>query len=388
MNAKGTSVRNPDDEPDKFDPRRKHAYILSIIEGNVSVLDVPAADKLQASTDEVLKNNRLDVLAHAAENPLAGIGLASGKIKHVIYIIKENRTYDEVLGDIPQGNGDPSLVLFGREVTPNQHALAERFVLLDNLYACGEVSGDGWCWSTQGMATAYASRNVPYNYSRRGRVFDFEGTNNGYPTAGFPAKGPDGKPLATDPKFKDGAPAVPDVANTGRNIWDAVNEAERFAAQLRLLPVHHRQSGRHQRRARQLSHCRWAATGGSRFGGRHQHRLPLLRSELSRQRCTGHLLQADRRQELSVRKNRVRQVRIAQPVCGMESRIPDDAGQRSHRRRGAGVHADSPADGSRRRRPARASIRPVRAMPITITAWGKSSRRSATARFGPARQFV
>ncbi len=225
VNAKGTAVRTPDDEPDKFDPKRKHAYILSIIEGNVSVLDIPAADTLQAATDEVLKNNRLDVLAEKTENPLADIGLAAGKIKHVIYIIKENRTYDEVLGDLAQGNGDPSLVLFGRDVTPNQHALAERFVLLDNLYACGEVSGDGWCWSTQGMASAYVARNVPYNYSRRGRVFDYEGTNNGYPTAGFPANDADGNPLTNGEVFKDGAPPIPDVANTGRNIWDAVNEA-------------------------------------------------------------------------------------------------------------------------------------------------------------------
>ncbi len=179
------------------------------------MLDVPAAEKLQAATDEVLKNNRLDVLEEKAENPLADIGLAAGKIKHVIYIIKENRTYDEVLGDLPQGNGDPSLVLFGRKVTPNQHALAERFVLLDNLYACGEVSGDGWCWSTQGMATAYTSRNVPYSYSRRGRPFDFEGTNNGYPTAGFPAKGLDGKPLANGEEFKDGARPFPTSPTPG-----------------------------------------------------------------------------------------------------------------------------------------------------------------------------
>jgi hypothetical protein len=151
--------------------------------------------------------------------------LAAGKIKHVIYIIKENRTYDEVLGDLPQGNGDPSLVLFGRGVTPNQHALAERFVLFDNLYACGEVSGDGWCWSTQGMANAYVARNVPYNYSNRGRKFDFEGTNNTYPTAGLPPHDDEGKPLAAHEPFSNGLPAIPDVANTGRNIWDAAKEA-------------------------------------------------------------------------------------------------------------------------------------------------------------------
>src|SRR5204863_6460704 len=136
----------------------------------------------------------------------------------------ENRTYDQVLGDLPQGNGDKSLLLFGRDVTPNQHALAERFVLLDNLYACGEVSGDGWCWSTQGMANAYVIRNVPYNYSHRGRKFDEEGQNNAYPVAGAPATDDTGKPWK-HPSFKKETPPVPDVANTGRNIWDAAREA-------------------------------------------------------------------------------------------------------------------------------------------------------------------
>jgi YVTN family beta-propeller protein len=224
-NAKGTSVRNPDDKGDKYDPKRKHAYVLNVLEGNVVSLHIPSGDDLKHATEEVLRNNRLDTLEKSDGAAVAEIGPAAGKIKHVIYIIKENRTYDEVMGDLKQGNGDESLVLFGRNVTPNQHALAERFVLLDNLYACGEVSGDGWCWSTQGMANAYVIRNVPYNYSGRGRRFDFEGANNSYPTAGFPAKDEHGKPLATNPAFKDGLPAIPDVANTGRNIWDAAKDA-------------------------------------------------------------------------------------------------------------------------------------------------------------------
>ena len=140
-----------------------------MLEGNVISVPIPHGKDLEASTQEVLKYNRLDALDKPPTNPLAKIGLSAGKITHVIYIIKENRTYDQVLGDVPKGNGDPSLVLFGKNVTPNQHALAERFVLLDNLYACGEVSGDGWDWSTQGMADAYVIRNIPYQYSHRGR---------------------------------------------------------------------------------------------------------------------------------------------------------------------------------------------------------------------------
>jgi len=99
--------------------------------------------------------------------------------EHVVYIIKENRTYDQLFGDMPEGNGDPELCVFGREVTPNHHALAEQFVLLDNFYCCAEVSADGWNWSTAGMANAYTVRNAPYSYSRRGREYDYEGQNNG-----------------------------------------------------------------------------------------------------------------------------------------------------------------------------------------------------------------
>jgi YVTN family beta-propeller protein len=224
-NAKGTSVRNPNNFPDPYDAKRKNAYILNVIHGNVCTVQIPEGDELAKSTEQVLEDNRLNVLSHDKSNPLANLGLAAAKITHVFYIIKENRTYDQVLGDMPEGNGDKSLTIFGRDVTPNQHALAERFVLLDNLYACGEVSGDGWTWSTQGMADAYVERNIPYHYSNRGRHFDFEGQNNGYITGGFPAKDEDGKPLTTMPSFKNGAPAIPDVASTGRNLWDTAREA-------------------------------------------------------------------------------------------------------------------------------------------------------------------
>jgi hypothetical protein len=224
--AKGNNLRSPNNRSDPHDPSRKTAFILNLLEGNVASIDVPNdAAELKRATRQVLSENRLDQLVGKQQNPLAGIGIGAGKIKHVIYVIKENRTYDQVLGDLPQGNGDASLVLFGRDTTPNQHALAERFVLLDNLYACGEVSGDGWCWSTQGMANAYTARNVPYHYSHRGRKFDFEGTNNGLPVGGSPASDEDGKPLAKDPLFKNGSPAMPNVASTRHYIWDAAREA-------------------------------------------------------------------------------------------------------------------------------------------------------------------
>ena len=92
-------------------------------------------------------------------------------IKHVIYIIKENRTFDQVFGDMGRGNCDPSLVMFGKEVTPNHHKLANEFVLLDNLYCNGHVSADGHPWSTMAYNTDYIARNwaLTYSESRRHR---------------------------------------------------------------------------------------------------------------------------------------------------------------------------------------------------------------------------
>jgi YVTN family beta-propeller protein len=221
-NAKGVKVRVPNvgRDPKTGKPARE-ASPLNLLEGDVQMLPVPDDAELSRLTQMVLTNNHLDSLERANPNPLAHLGLKAGRLTHILYVIKENRTYDQVLGDLPQGNGDATLCIFGRDVTPNLHALAERFVLLDNLYASGEVSGDGWVWSTQSMANPYVERNVPYNYSDRGRKFDFEGQNNGYVTGGFPAIGPDGKPTSANPIFKDGGKPIPDVAEApGGHLWD------------------------------------------------------------------------------------------------------------------------------------------------------------------------
>ena len=224
-NAKGTQTRypNPGYKQFAFDGQ----YGLNLIEGNVQTIAVPNAQQLADDTRLVAANNAPAPLI--GKNILPEIGVHAGKIKHIIYIVKENRTYDQVLGDLPQGNGDPSLTLFGRDVTPNQHALAERFVLLDNFYDCAEASGDGWPWSTQGQANEYVIKNLPYNYSGRGRNYDFEGANNNYPTGGFPATDPYGALLVPSSPFRDPrtgiAPAIPDVAEApGGHIWDNVRK--------------------------------------------------------------------------------------------------------------------------------------------------------------------
>ena len=228
-NAKGTRSRYPDPAYHQGVFEEDPDYIQNLIEGQVSFLAIPSHNQLEKDTQLVLANNDVrgddDDSQGEDRQGLASLGLRAGGIKHVIYIVKENRTYDQVLGDLPQGNGDASLVLFGNDVTPNQHALAERFVLLDNFYVCGEVSGDGWPWSTQGMANEYVIKNVPYFYSDRGRNYDFEGQNNNYLTGGFPATNPDGGLLSNT--FPNGAPPVPDVAQApGGHIWDIVRAAK------------------------------------------------------------------------------------------------------------------------------------------------------------------
>jgi YVTN family beta-propeller protein len=111
-------------------------------------------------------NDDLLTRAKAPQSPSivpSEVGVGS-PIRHVIYIIKENRTYDQMLGDIPKGNGDPRLTIFGRDITPNHHKIAEQFVLFDNLYCDGEVSVDGHSWSNSAYATDYNEKNWPPQY--------------------------------------------------------------------------------------------------------------------------------------------------------------------------------------------------------------------------------
>ena len=133
------------------------------LNGLISFIDTPDASRLSTYTKQVYDNARYhDTLlenSEAAATTVIPTKVGEGSpIKHVLYIMKENRTYDQVFGDLKQGNGDPSLTLFGRDVTPNQHALAEQFVLLDNLYCSGEVSQDGQPWTTSAYATEFTQR--------------------------------------------------------------------------------------------------------------------------------------------------------------------------------------------------------------------------------------
>jgi len=159
-------------------------YIGTLLYGSLAVLDVKGMEQeLPKWTAEVLESNRMK----AAEEK---VQFADGKpdhIKHVIYVIKENRTYDQVLGDLKQngkavGNGDPSLAMYGADITPNEHKLALQFGVLDNFYDSGEVSGDGHVWSTAAIGTDYLEKTWEQNYRGGQRTYDFEGVvAEGYP---------------------------------------------------------------------------------------------------------------------------------------------------------------------------------------------------------------
>ena len=155
-------------------------YIGGLMKGSLSIISTPSKKQLGLYSTAVYENtpytkdkeNRS--MAETGSVIPQKIGQPS-PIKHVFYIVKENRTYDQILGDMPQGNGDTSLTLFGEKITPNQHALANQFVLLDNFYVDGEVSADGHNWSLGAYANDYLEKNWVTSYGGRGGTYDAEG---------------------------------------------------------------------------------------------------------------------------------------------------------------------------------------------------------------------
>jgi YVTN family beta-propeller protein len=171
-------------------PGRRFPYIGTTLSGALSIVPIPNEKQLAAYTATVYRNCPYsDALLTNAPSPLkTAIPTKVGDpspIKHVIYIIKENRTYDQVFGALKQGNGDPSLVMFGEEVTPNHHKLAKEFVLLDNLYCNGHVSRDGHPWSTMAYNTDWIARDWALTYSRRTGVDDDDEGNLAKAPSGY-----------------------------------------------------------------------------------------------------------------------------------------------------------------------------------------------------------
>ncbi|MBC7936178.1 MAG: hypothetical protein H7Y86_12585 [Rhizobacter sp.] len=160
--------------------RPKVQYIAGLFHGTLSIIQQPGEKQLGVYSQAVYRNSpytkekELNPEGEAGNPIPMKVGEAS-PIKHVFYVIKENRTYDQVLGDVPGGNGDTSLTLFGENITPNQHKLVKEFVLLDNFYVDAEVSADGHNWSMGAYANDYLEKTWPSSYGGKGGTYGGEG---------------------------------------------------------------------------------------------------------------------------------------------------------------------------------------------------------------------
>jgi hypothetical protein len=153
-------------------------YIFQLEQSGLLTVPVPGSGDLPNLTTQVAANNGWGIAKNAYDDTV--MGFLRSKIKHVIYIVKENRTFDQVLGDLTNGaNGDPSITVFGKAITPNFHRIATRFVTLDNFFDSGEVSGNGWPWSTAARETDWNEKTIPMDYSfgvtRYNAPYDSEG---------------------------------------------------------------------------------------------------------------------------------------------------------------------------------------------------------------------
>jgi DNA-binding beta-propeller fold protein YncE len=178
----------------------EYPYNPAMTQGSLARIPLAGLkEKLLAWTDQVSRTN-------AAQGNLDRIPFSAGqnKIRRVVYIIKENRTYDQVFGDLTGANGDPSLTMYDEDITPNQHKLARQFGVLDNFYDSGDVSGDGHVWSTSASISDYVQKTWPIGYRSRQHTYDSEGellggvsAEDGLPDAGEPTGGYLWKNLAT-----------------------------------------------------------------------------------------------------------------------------------------------------------------------------------------------
>jgi DNA-binding beta-propeller fold protein YncE len=171
--AKGEGSRaNKDMGKTVYETKHKdHPYIPTLLKGSIARLNIPSTlEELPQLTQVVEHDNLL-------HNDPGTISFASGQnpIKHVIYVIKENRTFDQILGDLKVGDGDPSLTMYGEDITPNEHKLARQFGVLDNFYDSGEVSGDGHLWSTAAITSDYNEKTWQIAYRGKERTYDFQG---------------------------------------------------------------------------------------------------------------------------------------------------------------------------------------------------------------------
>jgi YVTN family beta-propeller protein len=193
-NGKGMSSAPNPQGPNPFNKRddNRHAqYIGKLFHGTLSIIDVPSEkdlavySKLTYENTPYSKEKELNTEGEKGNPVPMKVGDVS-PIKYVFYIIKENRTYDQVLSDVKGGNGDTSLLLFPKSVTPNQHFIAENYVLFDNFYVDAEVSADGHNWSTAAYANDFVEKTWVTSYGGKGGKYDYEGTREvAFPKSGF-----------------------------------------------------------------------------------------------------------------------------------------------------------------------------------------------------------
>jgi len=169
--GQGTGPNNGDSLIPAVRRHREHPYIPTLVYGSLARVNyAEAAKHLPELTRQVEDSNLL-----RSDPGKLQFRRGGNPIKHVIYIIRENRTYDQILGDLKPGNGEPSLTMYGEAITPNAHKLARQFGILDNFYDSGEVSGDGHVWSTAAITSDYNEANWQIAYRSRERTYDFGG---------------------------------------------------------------------------------------------------------------------------------------------------------------------------------------------------------------------
>ena len=185
--AHGKSITHPNPLGPWLEPKRSrekpyaiapgNEYALQLLHGGLLAMPTPAGDVLEKLTTQSLLNNRFHDDGLRVPTIFRAL---RGKVKHVVYVVGENRTYDQLLGDLAGADGDPKLVHWGEAITPNAHALARTFVTLDRFFDSGGVSGDGWQWTMGGRSTDVAEKEIPLEYAGRGHhSYDWEGSNRG-----------------------------------------------------------------------------------------------------------------------------------------------------------------------------------------------------------------
>jgi len=237
VNGKSVPGPNPGNcQTNNFDAahqakcRAPNQYILQLSKAGFLSLPVPRDHDLSELTRTVAANDHFSVRMGAVDRSV--MAALHRRIKHIIYIVRENRTYDQELGDLGIGNGDARLTEFNKTITPNAHALAENFATIDNFFDTGEVSGNGWPWSTSAMESDIGTKNLPINYAGRGLSYDWEGTNR---NVNIGIEGTVGR-KAAEPGYPDNDDLLPGTSNVAAPdgpqgerqqgyLWDAAVRA-------------------------------------------------------------------------------------------------------------------------------------------------------------------